>query len=110
MIQVVGEHAKKFFDRQVQDQPRYNIGDYVLLRSEHIAITSPSKKLGPKFLGPFRIISKLSDLVYQLKLPTTLRIHNVFHVAVLEPYRSDTISGRRQVSPPPVVTPAGDLQ
>ena len=110
MIQIAGENAKRHYDRHVHDAPKYSIGDKVLLRSEHIAATSPSKKLGPKFLGPFPIIQKLSELVFRLKLPQSLRIHDVFHAAVLEPYRPDTIPGRQQRPPPPVITPAGDLE
>lgn len=110
MIKLAGEQAKRNYDRHVTQQPTYNIGDYVLLRSEHIATTLPSQKLGPKYLGPFPIVAKISDLVYRLKLPHTLHIHNVFHVAVLEPYRQDTITGRRQTKPPPVITPDGDIE
>ena len=110
MIKIAGDQAKRNYDRHVQQQPEFNIGDKVLLRHEHISTTAPSKKLASKFLGPFPIIAKLSDLVYRLKLPRTLRIHNVFHVAVLERYRQDTISGRKRNPMPPIITPEGDIE
>ena len=54
--------------------------------------------------------SKISDVVYGLKLPPTLQIHDVFHVSLLEKYRQDTITGRQQISPPPIITPDGDIK
>jgi hypothetical protein len=84
MIAIAGEQAKRSYDRGVQLQPTFQIGDQVLLRHDNIATTEPSRKLAPKFLGPFPIIFKLSDLVYRLKLPKTLHIHDVFHVSLLE--------------------------
>ena len=82
MIKIAGNHTKLHYDRHVQHQPNFKVGEKNLVHHEHIATTAPSKKLSPKFLGPFSIIAKISDLVYRLKLPPTLRIHNVFHVCV----------------------------
>lgn len=94
----------------MQLQPTFQIGDKVLLRHENIKTTEPSRKLAPKFLGPFTVIAKLSDVVYRLQLPKTLRIHDVFHVSLLERYRHDSIPGRRRLPPPPITTPDGDVE
>lgn len=51
MINLEREQAKRNYDLRVTQQPTHNIRDYVLLRSEHIAMTLPSQKLGPKYLG-----------------------------------------------------------
>lgn len=110
IIKMAGDQAKRYYDRHVQLQPHFEIGDKVLLRHDHIATTAPSKKLESKFLGPFRISAKLSDLVYRLQIPQTLRIHDVFHISLLEPYRQDTISARKQQPPPPIITPAGEIE
>lgn len=77
MIKIAGEQAKGNYDRGVIWQPTFQIGEKVLLRHENIATTEPSKKLASKFLGPFQIICKISEAVYQLKLPKTLCIHDV---------------------------------
>jgi transposase InsO family protein len=110
MIQMAGEQAKRMYDKTVKMQPTFQVGDKVLLQHDNIATTAPSKKLSSKFLGPFSVISQLSDVVYRLKLPKTLRIHDVFHVSLLERYCEDTIVGRRHTIPPPIVTPDGDLE
>lgn len=39
-----------------------------------------------------------------------MRIHDVFHISLLEPYRQDTIPGRQRKPPPPVITPKGDIE
>lgn len=96
MIKIMGNQAKRNYDRHVQQQPDFKIGDKVLLRHDNIATMAPSKKLESKFLGPFSITTKISDLVYRLKLPKTLPIHDVFHVSLLEPYLQDTIPGHKQ--------------
>ncbi len=59
------------------------------------------KKLNYKFHGPFRILKYIGTQAYQLDLPYALKnIHDVFHVSLLEPYR--TVKGR--VPDPPRFT------
>lgn len=110
MISLAGEQAKCNYDTKVQLQPNFQIGDKVLLRHDNIATDAPSRKLSSKFLGSFSIISKLSDVVYRLKLQKTSRIHDVFHVSLLERFSLDTIAGRQLRNPPPVITLEGDLE
>ena len=47
----------------------------------------PTTKLAPRCYGPFLIDKKLSPVTYCLQLPTTIRIHPVFHVDLLTRYR-----------------------
>lgn len=88
----------------------FNTGDKVFLRSENIATIVPSRKLAAKFLGPYLITEKISNLLYRLRLPRTLKIHDVFHVSSLEKQRPDTILGRQIKTPPPILTPEGDIE
>lgn len=68
------------------------------------------KKLDLRYLGPFPIIEKVSPLAYRLELPSSMgRIHNVFHVRLLERYDKNTIPGRTQPPPPPIEI-EGDLE
>jgi hypothetical protein len=47
-------------------------------------------KLRPRFGGPFEIVRKLSNLAYQVALPSYLsRIDDVFHVLMLRKYITD---------------------
>ena len=86
MIALTGEHAKQSYDKGVKMQPTFQIGDNVLLWHDNIPTMAPSCKLASKFLGPFSMTFKIFDVVYYLKLPPTLQIHDVFHVSLLERY------------------------
>jgi hypothetical protein len=48
--------------------------------------TNYHKKMALKREGPFEIEEVLGPVTYQLKLPTTWKIHNVFHAVLLKPY------------------------
>lgn len=64
----------------------YNVGDLVLLSTKNLRLAVPKKKMGARFVGPFRIRDAVGSQAYRLSLPTSYRIHNVFHVSLLEPY------------------------
>jgi hypothetical protein len=44
-------------------------------------------KLAPRYVGPFKIISRKGEVAYQLELPPQLvDVHNVFHVSQVKKY------------------------
>ena len=83
--------------------PSLAIGDLVFLDRRHIPSLRPSSKLDNKKLGPFKISRIINPVAYELKLPSTLRIHPVFHVSLLEPRTKDIIKEFLQPEPPPVI-------
>ena len=46
-------------------------------------------KLAPMYCGPFEILAKAGSVAYQLALPPNIRVHNVFHVSILNRYVHD---------------------
>ena len=48
-----------------------------------------SKKLSPKFLGPYQIIRKIGPVAYEIALPPQLANLHVFHVSQLRKYIPD---------------------
>ena len=46
-------------------------------------------KLAPCYCGPFKILSRIGQVSYQLALPPNLKVHNVFHIFVLKKYVHD---------------------
>jgi len=59
-----------------------------MLNGRNIKTRRPLRKLDHKSLGPFRIKKVVSPLAVRLMLPRKWKIHNVFHVSLLEPYRT----------------------
>ena len=53
-------------------------------------------------MGPFPIIGQVGSSSYRLGLPSSIRIHPVFHVSLLEPYVANTFPRRVVAGPPPI--------
>jgi len=58
--------------------------------------------------GPFQIEKIISPLAVRLTLPRKWKIHNVFHVSLLEPYR--TSEHRTPPDPSKVLQEADDIE
>jgi hypothetical protein len=88
--------------------PPLAVGDDVLVRSKNIATKRPSKKLDCKYYGPFCIVERIGTHAFRLKLPASLKIHDVFHIEVLEPAPPQSgIKNRRAEPPGPVKSAEG---
>jgi hypothetical protein len=81
---------------------KFNVGDKVWLQAKQIKVHQQSAKLGPKQLGPFEVTEVRSDVDYKLALPPALRIHDVFHVDRLSPYKGNEVNGQVPPLPEPV--------
>ena len=47
-------------------------------------------KLSPRYVGPFEVIERISEVAYQLAFPPALlRLHDVFDVSMLKKYLHD---------------------
>jgi hypothetical protein len=90
-------------DRRRAVAPHYRVGDKVWLIRRNIKTDRPSDKLDFKRLGPFVVAAEINPVAYRLRLPPNMRIHDVFHVSLLEPYHGNVIPGRTQ-EPAPAVT------
>jgi hypothetical protein len=72
----------------------YEVGQHVLLSARNLAHSKAlTGKLLPKWVGPFPIlecISKLGAVVaVKLELPKPWKVHNVFSVCMVKPYKAD---------------------
>ena len=66
-----------------------------------------SRKLGPLYCGPFKVLEKLTA-AYKVELPPHMQIYPVFHVSQLKLYRKPEGVERQYSKPGPVVTPEGE--
>ena len=68
-------------------------GDHVFLRvtpTTGIGRALKSRKLTPRFMGPYQITRRIGPAAYEIALPPHLaNLHNVFHVSQLRKYVAD---------------------
>jgi hypothetical protein len=102
------ERMRRYTDPKRQAPPAYQIGDLVMLSGRNIKTRRPSRKMDHKNHGPFQIEKVVSPLAVRLTLPRKWKIHNVFHVSLLEPFR--TSEHRAPPDPSKVLREADDVE
>jgi hypothetical protein len=68
------------------------VGDHVFLKvkANRFSLKLGScAKLEARFYGPFEILERIGPVSYMIALPTSMSIHNVFHVSLLKKYIPD---------------------
>jgi transposase InsO family protein len=83
------ERARIQFDKK-HAPIQLNRGDLVALATKNLKLKKDEKrKLTLRFVGPFRVLDKVGSQAYRLALPEKYsRLHNVFHVTRLEPWKT----------------------
>ena len=76
------EFQKQAHNKGVKPQS-YVPGDKVWLNNKYIK-TKRKRKLKAKFFGPFQVLHPVEKQAYKLELPKRWKIHDVFHVSLLE--------------------------
>jgi hypothetical protein len=94
------QRQKALADKRHIDQ-EFKVGDMVLLSTKYLNLkhSEKSRKLPLKWIGPFEVVQVVGPVAYKLKMNPGWRVHRVFHVSLLEPYRED---GRVQPPLPPI--------
>ena len=80
----------------------YDIRDKVWLSTKNISTDRPSKKLDHKMIGPFDVIGK-KGISLELQLLQAMKIHNVFHLNLLQKASTDPLTGQVNELAPPVI-------
>jgi hypothetical protein len=93
--------AQQGWERRKRTAPTFQTGDQVWLDGRNIKTFHPAAKLAPKRHRPFLIVRVLSPITYELCLPVQWKLHPVFHVDLLMPYRETEFHGANYDKPPP---------
>jgi hypothetical protein len=101
------ERQKRNANKSRKQNLNISVGDKVWLLRRNLKIRRPSDKLDYRRLGPFCVSKQVNEVAYRLDLPSSMKIHLVFHVSLLEPYRESTIPGRLP-APPPLIEINGE--
>ena len=77
----------------------FSVGDLVWLKTEHLPLGAHlSRKLAPKWVGPFKILQEINPVAFKLELPVKFnKMHPVFHSSQLKLH-----SGAVEPSPAPI--------
>ena len=102
-IAKVNEYSAKYYNANHRTAPAFQPGDKVLLSLENIRTIRPTRKFDHKRAGPFTVVEAIGSHAYRLNLPASMKVHNVFHVSLLESYNPPFIQGRKVVPPPPII-------
>ncbi|KAL3701254.1 hypothetical protein R1sor_019276 [Riccia sorocarpa] len=97
-LQIAQNRQKQYADLHRRHE-EFEVGEKVWLSTTNLKLIG-CRKLNPRFIGPFTIKRRIGTVAYELDLPSTMRIHPVFHVSLL----------RRYVSRPPELGAANDAR
>ena len=102
------QHHMSRYANQKRRDVSYEIGDFVLLHSKNLRLKfDGSKKLMHRYFGPFEILKKFGPAAYELKIPASMQMHDVFHVSLLKLYKR---RGDQLTVPPPALLPDGGTE
>ena len=81
----VSQDRKKLYVDIKRTQRKFHVGDrvYVKVKPKKISFRfGKYSKLAPGYCGPFEILAKIGSMAYQLALPPTIKLHNVFLISI----------------------------
>lgn len=80
-----------------------------MLSSAHVNLKGTSRKLKPRWLGPFTVTQVINDVSVRLELPNTINLHPVVHISQIKPFVEDARWEDRRKPPPPLVDDDGNV-
>jgi hypothetical protein len=86
------QDRQKIYVDKGRNHREFKVGDHVFLK---VKANRSSLKLGncskmkARYCGPFEILEKIVLVDYMISFPTSMFVHNVFHVSLLKKYIPD---------------------
>ncbi|KAJ1034253.1 hypothetical protein NDA18_001117 [Ustilago nuda] len=114
-----GKECSKYLQEQIREAQRrsvdqynrkhkdieFKVGDMVYINCRNWKTRRPTRKLDTRFAGPYPVQEWVGRRAYRITLPSNLRVHDVFHVSMLEPARTSSLPQRAEQ---PTIPPLPD--
>ncbi|KAK7929110.1 hypothetical protein WMY93_005505 [Mugilogobius chulae] len=94
------ERNRQIADKHRIPSPSYQPGQKVWLAAKDIPLKVESKKLAPRFIGPFEVDKIINPTAIRLRLPPSMKIHPTFHVSQLKPFHESPLCPPAEPPPP----------
>ncbi|GMF11564.1 unnamed protein product [Phytophthora lilii] len=92
-------HMADVYDKGRKEQ-EFKVGHRVYLSTKNLDTAHTgfphSRKLGPKWIGPYSVVRRVHMHAYELNLPPGLKLHPVFSAGSLKPYEQPNRLSRPQ--------------
>ena len=83
-LRFLSARSALYYDRKRNEDITLKEGDKVYLLRRNVKTTRPSNKLDHVKIGPFKILKSIKGTSFELDLPSTMKIHLVFQISLLE--------------------------
>jgi hypothetical protein len=96
------EYAKKHYDvhhRRLEFAVNDWVWLHILHRPAQSLVLRPRGKLSPCFARMFQVVERIGPVAYHLHLPDGARIHDMFHVGMLKPFRGTPLAAPLALPP-----------
>jgi hypothetical protein len=85
----IAKAKQKDYADQRSTPKQFNVGERVMLSTINLTfLNRPSKKSRSRYIGPYKIIEKISSQAFKLDIPSNMKVHPVFHISLLKEFNS----------------------
>ena len=103
------DRVQRVANRRRVPAPAYCPGQRVWLLAKDLPLPTVSRKLAPRYVGPYTIDRVINPSALCLQLPSSLKVHPVFHVSQVKPVADCDLSLSAAAPLPPRTLESGDL-
>ena len=79
------DRVQRVANRRRVPAPAYRPGQRVWLLAKDLPLPAVSRKLAPRYIGPYTILKVINPSALCLQLPYSLKVHPVFHLSQVKP-------------------------